>query len=497
MNVLSCRAVLADSERSRRTRVRHGLVGEIPGLDVVETGGPDGLVRSLEDGHFDLTVVHHPLPAGKDLPLALKERWPDSVLLLYAPVRGERALARAVEAAGDGYFLDSGTDLPGLSIALRLALARIRPGGQGDGHAQRLRADCLAAVIGASPIGVSLSTLADGRIFHANDRFLELIGREREDVVGRTATELGLWVGLPECHIVQMLADAGRLRRAEVLFRAASGEVRQGLLSVERLRPHRADALLSMLEDVTDLRRATAQRDRFAESERGARAEAGRALRELRDAHERLDSLRRRLIELQEAERRALARELHDEVGGVLAGLQIQLDAVRTSLPDEVRSLLGELSSRVRDLAMDLRPPMLDELGLVPTLLWHFGRYRAQTGIRVDFEQSAPIGRLPSPVETAAFRIVQEALTNVARHAGVDEAKVRLDARADRIEVRVEDRGAGFRPESAWTAASSGLTGMRDRARLAGGRLVVASAPGSGTRLRAELPRSPADGRKG
>jgi signal transduction histidine kinase len=146
---------------------------------------------------------------------------------------------------------------------------------------------------------------------------------------------------------------------------------------------------------------------------------------------------------------------------------------------------------------MDLRPPMLDELGLLPTLLWHFERYHAQTGIRVDFRQTAPVGRLPSQVETAAFRLVQEALTNVARHAGVQEASVRLDAHPDRIELQVEDGGVGFHPESPSAGASIGLIGMRDRARLAGGRLRIDSAPGSGTRLTAELPRTAVEGRAG
>jgi signal transduction histidine kinase len=144
---------------------------------------------------------------------------------------------------------------------------------------------------------------------------------------------------------------------------------------------------------------------------------------------------------------------------------------------------------------MDLRPPMLDELGLLPTLLWHFERYQAQTGVRVDFQHVGSGGRFASKVETAAFRIVQEALTNVARHAGVEEASVRLEAQPGRIELSVEDRGIGFRPESVWAEAPSGLTGMRERARLVGGRFRIDSTPGAGTRLTAELPHSPGEGR--
>jgi PAS domain S-box-containing protein len=496
MNVLPHRAVIADPERRRRARVRQALLDEFPRLDVAEAAGPQALARSLEDRPFDLTVMRHPLAAGADLPVALKARWPDRPLLLYAPVRSERALAQAVEAAGDGYFLDSGTEFPGLRVALRLALrlgARRKPAGR----ARQLCAEWFIAVLDASPVGICLSTLTDGRIFYVNDPFVALVGYERGHVVGLTAAELELWVALPDRCLAQMVAEAGCLRRAEILFRTARGDTREGLLSMTPLRLDATDVLVAILEDVTDLRRARARRDRLVESKRRARAQAERALEQLRDSHERLESVTRRLLELQEAERRALARELHDEVGGVLAGLELQLEAARARLPDEVRSLLGQLSNRVRNLSMDLRPPMLEEIGLVPTLLWHFGRYLAQTGIRVDFRRSASVGRLPPTVETAAFRIVQEALTNVARHAGVSEAKVRLGARADRIELWVEDRGAGFCPESAWAGASSGLTGMRDRARLAGGRLLVDSTPGAGTRVRAELPRVAAEGRTG
>ncbi|HSD66547.1 MAG TPA: PAS domain S-box protein [Vicinamibacteria bacterium] len=494
MNGLAHRALLADHDGSRRARVRQALLGVMPGLEVVEAGDAEALVQTLEDRHFDMTIVRHPLPSGEGLPVVLKSRWPERALLLYAPLERERSLAEALEAAGDAYFLESGTTLPGLQAALRLALSRMRPGARSPEDERHRSLEWFAAIFKASPVGISLSTFADGALFDVNDRFLELLGYRREEVLGRTSTELGLWVSPPSRReLVRRLSEAGRLRRAEVRFRTKSGEVRPGLLSMERLRLDGTDAILSLLDDVTDLRHAEAQRDQLIESERRARAEAEAALEQLRQGHESLEALSRRLVELQEAERRALARELHDEVGQILAGLRLHLEGTKVPVPEEVQSLLGELSSRVRDLSMDLRPPMLDELGLLPTLLWHFERYHAQTGVRVDFEHVGPAGRFASKAETAAFRIVQEALTNVARHARVPEASVRLEFHPDRIELRVEDRGVGFRPESARTEASSGLAGMRERARLVGGRLRVDSVPGSGTRLMAELPRTPVE----
>ncbi|MBI4013342.1 MAG: GAF domain-containing protein [Candidatus Rokubacteria bacterium] len=221
-----------------------------------------------------------------------------------------------------------------------------------------------------------------------------------------------------------------------------------------------------------------------------------RLFEQVRADRERLQSLSRRLVEIQEGERQHIARELHDEIGQVLTGLKLTLemsarapaDAARSSL-DEAHALVSDLIARVRELSLNLRPAMLDDLGLLPALLWHVERYTAQTGIRVAFGHEGLEGRLPPDVETAAYRIVQEALTNVARHAGVRTAAVRLWAHQDALGVQVEDSGTGFEPATVLAErASSGLCGMRERAELLGGRLIVESAPGAGTRLWAHLP---------
>lgn len=223
-------------------------------------------------------------------------------------------------------------------------------------------------------------------------------------------------------------------------------------------------------------------------------AERARLFEEVREGRERLEALSRRLVETQEAERRAIARELHDEIGQLLTGLKLLVESAgRTgsawrASPAEITSVVNELMTRVRDLSMNLRPPMLDELGLVPALLWHFGRYTAQTRVHVAFQQRIARHRLPPDVQMAAFRIVQEALTNAARHAGVEELTVEVRATRLRLSVRVEDAGRGFDPRAARAVESSGLAGMRERARQLGGDLVVTAARGKGTRVAATLP---------
>jgi signal transduction histidine kinase len=162
---------------------------------------------------------------------------------------------------------------------------------------------------------------------------------------------------------------------------------------------------------------------------------------------------------------------------------------------DEARALVGDLMGRVRALSLELRPTMLDDLGLLPTVLWHIERYTGQTGIAVSFQHVGIDRRFPAEVETAAYRIVQEALTNVARYAAVQEVVVRCWLDQDRLCVQVADKGAGFDPEVVLAAGTtSGLAGMRERASLLGGTLAIESAPGSGARVTADLPLVPAEG---
>lgn len=228
----------------------------------------------------------------------------------------------------------------------------------------------------------------------------------------------------------------------------------------------------------------------------GVAVENAQLFEAVSQGRERLQILSQRLVEVQESERRTIARELHDEIGQALTGLKLMLDmAARSPGEDtgeslrEALTLVDGLMTQVRNLSLDLRPTMLDDLGLLPALLWHCGRYTDQTSIHVDFRHTNLEGRRFGPkVETAAYRIVQEALTNVARHADVDKVAVHLWTEQSTLNVRIEDQGAGFDPEHVMTEESSGLVGMRERAVLLGGALTIESTPGAGTRLAARLP---------
>jgi signal transduction histidine kinase len=212
-------------------------------------------------------------------------------------------------------------------------------------------------------------------------------------------------------------------------------------------------------------------------------------------------ALSHRLVEVQETERRGIARELHDEVGQVLTGLKLLLETVARNPGEKsaealahAQNLLKEITARVRDLSLELRPSMLDDLGLIHALVWLIERFKSQTGIAIAFVHTGVEGRRFSPeIETSAYRIIQEALTNVARHAGTKTAEVHVWASSELLAVQVEDQGKGFDPDAAARAhASSGLTGMRERAELLGGRLTIDSSPGKGTSVSADFPLEPA-----
>jgi signal transduction histidine kinase len=236
-------------------------------------------------------------------------------------------------------------------------------------------------------------------------------------------------------------------------------------------------SVVTIGQDVTERVRADRERERRTA--------------QLRRARSRLQALSTRLVQLQEEERQSLARELHDEVGQLLTGLRLLIereDPGDTPRAREMLRIIQELINRVRDLSMDLRPPMLDDLGLLPTLLWQIERFEVQTRTAVDFRHANLDRRFAPETELTAFRIIQEGLTNIARHADVRHAKIVAWSDAKKLWVNLEDEGRGFDVKTAFGASSSGLSGMAERSRLLGGRFRIDSAPNSGTRIAVELP---------
>jgi len=226
---------------------------------------------------------------------------------------------------------------------------------------------------------------------------------------------------------------------------------------------------------------------------------------ELDTANQTLRRLSARLLQLQDEERRRIARELHDSVGQMLAALSMNLAGVRadidlltktTAVLTDSEDLVREMSKEVRTISHLLHPPLLDEAGLASALRWYVDGFAQRSKIEVDLDCPNDFGRLPRIVETAAFRLVQECLTNIHRHSGSPTAKIRLRHSDHEVTVEVEDRGKGIPADKLEEMASVGIpgvgiTGMRERVRQLGGTLDIGSS-GSGTTVRARLPVSEA-----
>jgi len=235
-------------------------------------------------------------------------------------------------------------------------------------------------------------------------------------------------------------------------------------------------------------------------------SENERLFARLIEGERRFRGLAKAVWKVQEDERRRLARELHDGLGQTLTALTHQLERLQQKLGDDSGPEAGELAAgladavetarlalnETRELSRLLRPPVLDDLGLPAALSWLARTLEQRTGLRVELTLAGLEERLDPELETLVFRIVQEALTNVLRHAEVDRASVDVSRAPGVLHLRISDGGQGFDADATLVgrevAAGSGLRGMRDRVELFGGRLELSSEAGQGTLVSAAVP---------
>ncbi len=219
----------------------------------------------------------------------------------------------------------------------------------------------------------------------------------------------------------------------------------------------------------------------------------------LKSSHEMIQSLSRRILNAYEEERTRLARELHDEVGTTLSTLKLNLQLLNRDFPardsdyeERLSSLIASASyllGAIRNKAIFLRPPSLDELGLVAVVSNMANEFNRHSGIHVELQTNGNGNNIPAEVETALYRCIQEALTNVARHSSAARVSVNLDIDSEGIVVRVKDDGIGFDPQvGSDTGEHLGLQGMKERVALLNGNIEIDSAPGKGTDIKIIIP---------
>jgi PAS domain S-box-containing protein len=336
----------------------------------------------------------------------------------------------------------------------------------------------LRDVIDTIPV-IAFTDMPDGSNEFTNRSWQEYTGLSREDAAGWGWESTVHPDDIARFHEEWCAAvSAGTPFDNAARYRGADGQYRWFLVRALPLRDERGNLLrwYGVLMDIED------------------RVHAEQALRESAD---RLQLLSRRLLEVQEEERRHLARELHDEFGQLLATITVQLHAAKTLARESARSIIEECISilqragdEVRSLALELRPTMLDTAGLDATLRWLASQHEQRTGIPT--EVMGHLNEVPGEVAIAAFRVIQEALTNVLRHAQAQHIWIELSQSDGAVELLVRDDGVGFDvPKTLGWAANRGhlgLLGMKERVQILGGHLEVDSKPGLGTRIRLSLP---------
>jgi signal transduction histidine kinase len=306
--------------------------------------------------------------------------------------------------------------------------------------------------------------------------------------------------------VVEKIMQSARFLRREVLPRREAvlaitreiEELNNSNLAIQRAEAQRRQALFR--EDLYDrLWRslllgffvALVAVLRLRMLERRSRAQRQHA----EEAEQEMRQLSQQLVAAQEEERKKLTRELHDHVGQMLTALRLEigraqrerpgLDARTSQTLAECKALVDTILRSVRDLVMGLRPSMLDDFGLRPALEWHVRDFRRRANIRVDLRLDGDFDSLPDQHRTCVYRIVQEALTNCARHSKAKEAQITLANRGHRLDLVVADNGVGLDPSRAW---GMGLLGIEERVRELGGTFEVRGGSEGGTTLTVMLP---------
>ena len=328
--------------------------------------------------------------------------------------------------------------------------------------------------------GILILNADTGQIDDVNPFLIDMLGYSREQLLGNKLWEIG-----PFKDVEASKAEFRQLQReAYVRYEDLPLETKAGK-SIN-------------VEFVSNIYRVNG--DRVVQCNIRDITKRRRAEEKIKEYSRKLQLLSRRLVEAQEKERRTIARELHDEIGQALTVMQLNLQAILQlpgveALSVRLRQSLAAVDhvlEQIHDISLNLRPLILDDLGLEPALRWFTRRQASLVGLRARFHADPLKQRLNLVIETECFRIAQEALTNVVRHARAKNVSVELREEADQIHLRIRDDGIGFdvgaRREQALRGASLGLLSMEERAALAGGGLEFKSAPKKGTEVHAWFP---------
>lgn len=423
-------------------------------LRLAETTLPDAIIMDiLLPGEIDGIEVASRIRARRDVPI------------LYLTAHTDPALFERARITDPSAYLIKPFTTRELQLAIELAIQR---------HllTKQREQSLLTRIAGL------LETMTDGfialdrdwRYIFVNNRAGEILNRQPAMLIGKS-----LWDEFPELveqplqHAYRRVMQGRQPEQIEAYYAPWERWFENRIFPTE-------DGISIYFQEITERKRAEQQ---------------------LAVANQRLQALSARLLQVQEEERRTLARELHDELGQSLTALKLTLQSL--GLRPETAALQGQINTAVsiadtaltqaRQMSLNLRPPQLDDLGLPAAIRWTLGRQADLAGLSAHFSAADVPDELPEALAIACYRISQEALTNVLRHARAGKVWVRLQRKGSELRLEVQDDGAGFDPLPALSGAGSmGVLSMQERAMLAGGRLEIESHPGHGSLIRAIFP---------
>jgi two-component system sensor histidine kinase UhpB len=475
------RILLVDDDPNDRKLLAQTLRGAFAALDLTEATDAAGLARAWEEAPPDLLLTDYALgwTSGLAVLLRAKTRWPDVPVVMVTGTGSEEIAVECMKEGLDDYILKSPRHIVRLPAAIESALARA-----GERRALREAETRYRSLFAGIPVGLYRAD-PSGTVLDANPALASLLGLP--DPAACVGVRLPDLCAEPDGirRWQAWVADGAAGWDGELRMRREGGEI----LWVEhhgraaRDADGRALFLDGILEDITPRKRAEAA---------------------LRRQHEELRRMAGRLSEVEETERRRLARELHDQVGQNLTAIGINANVVRAQLArdadsavtarlDDLSALVQETAARIRSVMAVLRPPVLDDFGLVAALRWYADQVGLRTGLAVETAGEECTPRLPAGTENALFRIAQEALTNVAKHARASTVRLAFEACGPRARLTIADDGVGFGPlptsDASAAPAGWGLRIMKERADAVGGAFEVVSRPGAGARIVVEVPR--------
>lgn len=479
---------IAEQELEERQRALITLIGNLPGMAYRCRNDRDWTMDFISEGCYPLTrylpddlignkvisygeLIH---PDDRDMvwdtvQAALKEK--THFQMNYRIITADRR-ERWVWEQGIGIFTPQG-DLVALEGFIADTTAQRRA-------QQELRRseEKFSKAFHASPDWITISTLKDGIYIDVNEAFLEHSGYSIEEVIGRSSLELGIWERKEERDIQEKkIREHGGISNEEVNFRTKQGDVLTMLWSAEMFEFGGEECILSISRDITDRKN---MEERLKHSEK-----------QLRDLYKNLQESR-------EAERTRISREIHDDLGQELTGLKLEVAFLKRKLPRDSTDMIDKTSQisdhidlaieSVRRISMDLRPALLDQLGLVAAIEWQSEDFQKRTGIacKLTIDPEITIGN--TKLSTAIFRIFQETLTNITRHAHASRISVALQQIDGSVFLTVKDNGKGIEKDELSNPKSFGIIGMKERVSDWGGDIQISGRKGKGTTVKVRIP---------